>query len=376
MIKTTAAVLYETGLPRPYAESLPLVVDEINLEPPGKREVLVEVSAAGLCHSDLSVIDGSRPRVRPMVLGHEASGIVREIGAEVKDFEAGDHVVFSFVPICGQCDYCVAGRAALCTKGARTNMEGSLLSGNRRFADAKLQVLHHHLGVSAFSRFTVTAQESLVKIDQSLPLETAALFGCAVMTGVGAVFNTAQVSPGKSVAIFGLGGVGLSAVMGASASGAYPIVVADMFEEKLARGCELGATHAVNVNQTDAPEAIREITKGGAEYVFECAGSEQVLIQAYESTKRGGTTIALGLPHPNKMFSVPAVTIVAEEKVIRGSYMGSSVPRRDIPRYVSLYQAGLLPVDQLRAQTLKLEEINEGFDRLATGETVRQIIRF
>jgi len=376
MIKTTAAVLYETGLPRPYAESLPLVVDEINLEPPGKREVLVEVSAAGLCHSDLSVIDGSRPRVRPMVLGHEASGIVREIGAEVKDFEAGDHVVFSFVPICGQCDYCVAGRAALCTKGARTNMEGSLLSGNRRFADAKLQVLHHHLGVSAFSRFTVTAQESLVKIDQSLPLETAALFGCAVMTGVGAVFNTAQVSPGKSVAIFGLGGVGLSAVMGASASGAYPIVVADMFEEKLALGRELGATHAVNVNQTDAPEAIREITKGGAEYVFECAGSEQVLIQAYESTKRGGTTIALGLPHPNKMFSVPAVTIVAEEKVIRGSYMGSSVPRRDIPRYVSLYQAGLLPVDQLRAQTLKLEEINEGFDRLATGETVRQIIRF
>jgi alcohol dehydrogenase len=255
-------------------------------------------------------------------------------------------------------------------------MVGCLLSGNRRFADAKLQVLHHHLGVSAFSRFTVTAQESLVKIDQSLPLETAALFGCAVMTGVGAVFNTAQVSPGKSVAIFGLGGVGLSAVMGASASGAYPIVVADMFEEKLALGRELGATHAVNVNQTDAPEAIREITKGGAEYVFECAGSEQVLIQAYESTKRGGTTIALGLPHPNKMFSVPAVTIVAEEKVIRGSYMGSSVPRRDIPRYVSLYQAGLLPVDQLRAQTLKLEEINEGFDILATGETVRQIIRF
>jgi len=376
MIKTTAAVLYETGLSRPYAESSPLVVNEINLEPPGKGEVLVEISAAGLCHSDLSVIDGSRPRVRPMVLGHEASGIVREIGAEVKDFEAGDHVVFSFVPICGQCDYCVAGRAALCTKGARTNTEGSLLSGNRRFADAKLQVLHHHLGVSAFSRFTVTAQESLVKIDQSLPLETAALFGCAVMTGVGAVFNTAQVSPGKSVAIFGLGGVGLSAVMGASASGAYPIVVADMFEEKLALGRELGATHAVNVNQTDAAEAIREITKGGAEYVFECAGSEQVLIQAYESTKRGGTTIALGLPHPNKMFSVPAVTIVAEEKVIRGSYMGSSVPRRDIPRYVSLYQAGLLPVDQLRAQTLKLEEINEGFDILATGETVRQIIRF
>lgn len=376
MIKTTAAVLYETGSPRPYAESSPLVVNEINLEPPGKGEVLVEISAAGLCHSDLSVIDGSRPRVRPMVLGHEASGIVREIGAEVKDFAAGDHVVFSFVPICGRCDYCVEGRPALCAKGARTNVEGSLLSGHRRFTDEKSQVLHHHLGVSAFSRFTVAAQESLVKIDKSLPLETAALFGCAVMTGVGAVFNTAKVSPGRSAAIFGLGGVGLSAVMGASASGAYPIVVADVFEEKLALGRELGATHAVNVNQTNAAESIREITQGGADYVFECAGNEQVLIQAYQSTKRGGTTIALGLPHPDKMFSIPAVSIVAEERVIKGSYMGSSVPSRDIPRYVSLYQTGLLPVDKLRARTLKLEEINEGFDKLAAGETVRQIISF
>ena len=375
MIKTTAAVLYETGLPRPYTESSPLIVNEINLEPPGKGEVLVEISAAGLCHSDLSVIDGSRPRVRPMVLGHEASGIVREIGSEVNDFEEGDHVVFSFVPICGRCGYCVGGRAALCAKGAKANIEGSLLSGHRRFADAKSQV-HHHLGVSAFSHFTVAAQESLVKIDQSLPLETAALFGCAVMTGAGAVFNTAQVSPGKSVAIFGLGGVGLSVVMGASASGAYPVIVADIFDEKLALARELGATHAVNVNQTDAVEAVGEITKGGAEYVFECAGNEQVLIQAYQSTKRGGTTIALGLPHPNKMFSIPAVSMVAEERVVKGSYMGSSVPSRDIPRYVSLYQNGLLPVDKLRAQTLKLEEINEGFDRLAAGATVRQIIRF
>lgn len=376
MIKTTAAVLYETGLSRPYAESLPLVVNEINLEPPGKDEILVEISAAGLCHSDLSVIDGSRPRVRPMVLGHEASGIVREIGAEVKDFEAGDHVVFSFVPICGRCDFCVEGRAALCIKGARANLEGSLLSGHRRFTDTKPQVLHHHLGISAFSHFTVAAQESLVKIDKSLPLETAALFGCAVMTGVGAVFNTAKVSPGKSAAIFGLGGVGLSAVMGASAAGAYPIVVADIFEEKLALGRELGATYAVNVNRTDATEAIKEITRGGADYVFECAGNEQVLIQAYQSTKRGGTTIALGLPHPDKMFSIPAVSVVAEERAVKGSYMGSSVPSRDIPMYVSLYQAGLLPVDKLRARTLKLEEINEGFDKLAAGETVRQIITF
>ena len=375
-MKTKAAVLYEMGLSQPFTESLPLVVDEINLENPGKGEVLVEIAAAGLCHSDLSVLDASRPRVMPMVLGHEASGIVREIGAEVKDFEVGDHVVFSFVPICGGCGYCIEGRAALCSKGAKANVEGTLLSNQKRFADDKSQVLNHHLGVSAFSQFTVAAQESLVKIDKSLPLETAALFGCAVMTGTGAVFNTAKVSPGKSVAIYGLGGVGLSVVMGAKASGAYPIIAVDMFEDKLKLSRQIGATHTVNVNETDVVEAIKEITKGGAEYVFESVGSEKVLIQAYQSTARGGTTITLGLPHPKKMFSIPAFSITAEERTIKGSYMGSSVPGRDIPRYISLYKAGLLPVDKLHTHTLKLDEINEGFDRLAAGEGIRQIVKF
>ena len=375
-MKTKAAVLYEMGLSQPFAESLPLVVDEINLESPCKGEFLVEISAAGLCHSDLSVLDASRPRVMPMVLGHEASGIVREIGAEVKDFEVGDHVVFSFVPICGCCNFCIEGRAALCAKGAKANVEGTLLSNQKRFTDAKSQVLNHHLGVSAFSQFTVAAQESLVKIDKSLPLETAALFGCAVMTGTGAVFNTAKVSPGKSAAIYGLGGVGLSVVMGAKASGAYPIIAVDMFEDKLKLAREVGATHTVNVNETDVVEAIKEITKGGAEYVFESVGSEKVLIQAYQSTARGGTTITLGLPHPEKMFSIPAFSITAEERTIKGSYMGSSVPGRDIPRYISLYQAGLLSVDKLHTHTLTLDEINEGFDRLAAGEAIRQIVKF
>lgn len=375
-MKTKAAVLYEMGLSQSFAESLPLVIDDIELESPGKGEILVEIVAAGLCHSDLSVLDASRPRLMPMVLGHEASGIVREIGAEVKDFEIDDHVVFSFVPICGGCSYCVEGRAALCAKGAKANVDGTLLSSQKRFSDAKSQVLNHHLGVSAFSQFTVAAQESLVKIDKSLPLETAALFGCAVMTGVGAVFNTAKVSPGKSVAIYGLGGVGLSVVMGAKASGAYPIIAVDMFEDKLKLARQVGATHTINISQTDAVEAIKEITKGGAEYVFESVGSGKVLIQAYQSTGRGGTTITLGLPHPEKMFSIPAFSITAEERTIKGSYMGSSVPSRDIPRYISLYQAGLLPVDLLHTHTLKLDEINEGFDRLAAGEAIRQIVRF
>ncbi|MEP6921403.1 MAG: zinc-dependent alcohol dehydrogenase family protein [bacterium] len=381
-MKTRAAVLYEMGLTQPYAESTPLVVDEITLADPGPGEVLVEIAAAGLCHSDLSVIDGSRPRVMPMVLGHEASGVVREIGPTASggsEFAPGDHVVFSWVPICGRCHFCVTGRGALCVPGGETNIAGTLLNGARRFSDSRSQpnqAFNHHLGVSGFSQFTVAAQESLVKIDPALPLEVAALFGCAVMTGVGAVLNTARVPSGSSVALFGLGGVGLSAVMGAKAAGAFPIVAIDRVEAKLSLARELGATHTVNALQNDVVGAIRDIAHGGADYAFESVGSEAVLIQAYESTGRGGTTITIGLPPPDKMFSVPALGIVAEERTIKGSYMGSCIPRRDIPRYIGMYQAGILPVDKLHTHTLRLEEINVGFDRLAQAQAVRQIIDF
>lgn len=375
-MKTKAAVLYEMGLPQPYTESLPLKIGEISLGLPGSGEVLVEIGAAGLCHSDLSVLDASRPRVMPMVMGHEASGVVKAIGENVTDFEIGDHVVFSFVPVCGKCNYCLEGRAALCSRGAKANVDGTLLSGEKYFTDHNSKVCNHHLGVSGFSQFTVAAQESLVKIDKDLPLTTAALFGCAVLTGVGAVFNTAQVKAEKSVAVFGLGGVGLSVIMGAKASNANPIIAIDQFEDKLKLAQELGATHTVNIKERDAVEAIKEITGDGAEYAFESVGSEKVLIQAYQATRRGGTTITLGLPHPEKMFSIPAFSLTAEERIIKGSYMGSCVPGRDIPRFISMYQEGKLPVDKLQTHTLKLEEINEGFDRLASGKAVRQIVTF
>lgn len=378
-MKTKAAVLYEMGASQPYAESLPLVIDEITLAGPGPGEVLVEIAGAGLCHSDLSVLDGSRPRAMPMVMGHEASGIVREIGPEVTDFAPDDHVVFSFVPICGHCLYCASGRGALCEPGAKANVAGTLLSGARRFTDSRsrpAQTCNHHLGVSGFSQFTVAAQESLVKIDATLPLVKAALFGCAVMTGVGAVINTARVQPGSAVAVFGMGGVGLSTAMGARAVGAYPIIAVDRLDNKLRLAREVGATHTINAVNEDAVEATREATGGGADYVFESVGNEGVLIQAYQATRRGGTTITVGLPAPNKLFSIPAVSLTLEERTIKGSYMGSSVPRRDIPRYIGMYQTGILPVDKLHTQTLKLEEINAGFDRLAQAEAVRQIIDF
>ncbi len=364
------------GTPSPYAESSPLVIDEVTLDGPGQGEVLVEIAGAGLCHSDLSVVDGSRSRSVPIILGHEASGIVRDTGEAVTAFAAGDHVVFSFVPLCGRCLYCVSGRGALCEPGERANVAGTLLSGSRRFADSRAQTCHHHLGVSAFSQFTVAAEESLVKIDETVALDKAALFGCAVMTGVGAVVNTARVEAGTSVAVFGMGGVGLSALMGAHAVGAYPIIAVDRLDEKLTLARSVGATHTINAAQDDPVEAIREVTLGGAAYVFESVGNEVVLIQAYQSTERGGMTVTIGLPPPEKMFTIPALSIVAEERTIKGSYMGSSVPRRDIPRYIKMYQAGILPVDKLHTHTLRLDEINTGFDRLAQAQAVRQLIDF
>jgi alcohol dehydrogenase len=375
-MKTKAAVLYEMGASTPYAESQPFVVDEISLDGPGVGEVLVEVAGAGLCHSDLSVVDGSRPRVMPMVMGHEASGIVREVGAGVSEFAPGDLVVFSWVACCGRCHFCISARGALCAPGNAANIAGTLLSGARHFADSKATVCNHHLGVSAFSQFTIAAQESLVKIDASVELATAALFGCAVVTGVGAVINTARVTPGSSVVVFGMGGVGLSAIMGARVAGASAIIAVDKLDDKLTLAGELGATHLINAEKEDAVAAIRELTAGGADYAFESVGNEQVLIQAYEATKCGGTTVTVGLPAPNKMFSIPAISITAEERTIKGSYMGSCIPRRDIPRFIGMYQAGQLPIDKLRTHTLRLDEINLGFDRLAQGQAVRQIIDF
>ncbi|HUS13997.1 MAG TPA: zinc-dependent alcohol dehydrogenase family protein [Chloroflexia bacterium] len=375
-MKTLGAVLYKMAEPAPYAQSKPLVVAELELHGPEAGEVLVEIAGAGLCHSDLSVIEGARPRVMPMVMGHEASGIVRELGDGVRDLAVGDHVVFSFVPACGHCLQCATGRPALCENGARANTAGTLLTGTRHFKDAAGHELHHHLGVCAFSQYTVTARESIVKIDPEVPLEIAALFGCAVLTGVGAVFNTARLEPGTGVTVFGLGGVGLSVVIGARAAGAYPIIAVDVLDSKLQLARTVGASHTVNARENDPVEAVREITAGGAHYAFESVGNERVLAQSYAATRRGGTTISLGLPHPSKMFSVSAVSLVAEERTVKGSYMGSAVPQRDVPRFIALYKAGLLPVDKLLTRTITLGDINAAFDALASGAAVRQVIRF
>jgi alcohol dehydrogenase len=375
-LKTQAAVLIESGRARPYRDTKPLVIEEVDLDDPGPGEVRVKVAAAGLCHSDLSVIDGSRPRPLPMVIGHEAAGVVDEVGRDVTDLQPGDHVVFSFVPMCGRCVPCLSGRPALCERGARANGAGTLLGGGLRFhAPALGETLYHHLGVSAFSEYTVVSVASCVKIDASVPLEKAALFGCALITGVGAVINTAQVQAGNSVAVFGLGGVGLSAIMGAQLAGCYPIIAIDRIEEKLALAKKLGATTCLTAGE-DTVTAIREVTAGGVDYAFEAVGNASVLAQAYAATRRGGKTVTIGLPHPSQMLQIQAVSLVAEERTIMGSYMGSAVPVRDVPRLISLYRAGKLPVDVLFSGRISFDGLNGAFDELATGEPVRQVVTF
>ena len=375
-MKTKAAVLYEMERPRPYADTQPLALEELELASPGPGEVLVEIAAAGLCHSDLSVINGTRPWPMPLVLGHEAAGIVRETGPGVADLKPGDHVVFSFLPVCGRCLNCVSGRGWLCERGVLANRAGTLLTGACRFQHRDGRKMFHHLGVSGFSQFTVAARESLVKIDSDVPLEIAVLFGCAVMTGVGAIVNTAKVAPGTSVAVFGLGGVGLAAILGARVAGASQIIAVDRLAHKLDLARQCGATHVVDAGQGDAIVAVREITNGGAETAIEAVGSEQVIAQAYAATRRGGKTVAIGLPHPSKQLTIPAVSLIAEERQLLGSYMGSCVPQRDIPRFINLYRAGQLPVQLLKSREIKLDDVNAAFDALDRGEVARQVIRF
>ena len=374
-MKVRAAVLREMGAKAPYAESKPLKIETLELDPPGPGELLIQVKAAGLCHSDLSVINGSRPRPTPMALGHEAAGVVKEVGTGVTRFAVGDHVVLVFVPSCGHCVPCAEGRPALCEPGAAANVAGTLVSGERRLHVDEGDV-HHHLGVSAFADHAVVSETSCVKVDPSLTFEEAALFGCAVITGVGAVLNTAKVTPGSRVAVIGLGGVGLNSLLGAVLAGAKQIVAVDLRDDKLALARQLGATDAVNASDEDAVAAIKELTGGGVDYAFEMAGSVPALELAWAITARGGETITAGLPHPDKRMNLPPVQLVAEERTLKGSYLGSCVPVRDIPTYIDLYKAGKLPVDRLMSDRIALEDINAAFDRLAAGETVRQVIVF
>ncbi|MCF8163953.1 MAG: zinc-dependent alcohol dehydrogenase family protein [Sulfuritalea sp.] len=374
-MKTRAAVLHTLDLQSPFANSKPLKIEEIELDEPGMGEVLVKMTAAGLCHSDLSVITGVRPRPVPMALGHEASATVMRVGDGVVNLKAGDRVVLVFVPSCGNCMPCMEGRPALCEPGAEANGKGTLLSGARRLHLGQ-QAVNHHVGVSAFAEHAVVSQRSCVKVAQDIDPVESALFGCAVLTGVGAVVNTAKVQPGQTAAVIGLGGVGMCSLLGAVASGAVEVIAVDLNDDKLKAAKELGATFTVNARDPDAAAKVREYTKGGVDFAFEMAGVTPAMELAYRITKRGGTTVTASLFHPQHTWPIQQVSLVAEERTVKGSYIGSCIPSRDIPRYIGLYLRGKLPINKLLGERLKLDDINRGFDKLNAGESMRDLVVF
>jgi len=385
-MKMRAAVLREIGLPAPYAQSRPLSVETVELAAPGPGELTLKIRAAGLCHSDLSAINGDRPWPVPIVIGHEAAGEVVEVGAGVNDLAVGDSVVLVFRPMCGACLDCASGRPALCGPGGVSNAAGSLLGGYRRLgfpvrgqlAEAppaeEFSVLNHHMGCAAFAEYATVSRRSVVKVDRELAFVEAALFGCAVMTGAGAVFNTARVEAGARVAVVGLGGVGFSSLMAAVASGARDVVAVDLVPAKLEMARRLGATQVFDARDPEVVAQVKAATEGGVDYAFEMAGSVAALECAYRITRRGGTTVSAGLPNPAAQWPLQAVSLIAEERTIKGSYVGSCVPSRDIPRFVAMYRAGHLPVHELLSETITLDEINPALDRLAQGIAVRQVI--
>jgi alcohol dehydrogenase len=374
-VKTRAAILSDFQRARPYATSRPLSIEEIELEEPSYGEVLVRIESAGVCHSDLSTIDGILTKPLPIVLGHEAAGVVERIGPGVSSVAAGDRVVFSFVPTCGKCTPCTSGRPALCEPGNRANAAADLLPGTRRFR-RNGETIGHHLGVSGFSEYTVAAEESLVRIPGDVPGEIAAVFGCAALTGLGAVIHAARVPPGTSVAIFGGGGVGLMTLLGALLVGAHPIVVVDPVEKKREKALELGADGAVDPAAAEAMQQLRELTGAdGPQFVFEVSGTVRGFEQAAQALGRGGTMVAIGIPRGSERAEISPAQLVYGDRTIRGAFMSSAVPRRDIPRFVDLWRAGKLPVEKLVSGTIGLDRLNEAMDQLANGEALRTIVR-
>lgn len=372
-MRITAAVMYEQGLPMPYSASRPFHIEEVELEGPGEGEVLVEIGAAGLCHSDLSIVGGLRKRRLPVVGGHEGAGVVREVGRGVHELEPGDHVVMTGAAGCGRCPTCMEQRPVLCDRVLATRSQGLLPTGARRLSISG-KALFHYGGISSFAQYAVSAPGTLVKIDPSVPLSVAALLGCAVITGVGCVLNAARVRPGQNVAVIGLGGVGLNAVMANRLAGASRIIGVDINDSKFALAKELGCTETIAALDPEIVTKIRDLTRGGVDFCFEVSGAQAAMATAVAIARKGGEVICVGLGGSGEMYQYPHASLVAEEKVLRGSMMGSSVAARDIPLYAQFFTEGRLPVDRLQSGTMNFDGLNENLDALERGRVLRQIL--
>ncbi|WP_067186883.1 alcohol dehydrogenase catalytic domain-containing protein [Microtetraspora niveoalba] len=367
-MRIRGAVLEEIGRARPYAASRPLSICELELDPPGPGELLVRIEAAGVCHSDLSVVDGNRVRPVPMLLGHEAAGVVERVGPGVDDIEPGRRVVMTFLPRCGACDGCATDGVTPCVRGSAANNTGTLLGGAVRLRRDGAPVLHH-LGVSAFATHAVVDRHSVVPVDDDVPPEVAAVLGCAVLTGGGAVVNAGRPSPGQTVMVVGLGGVGMAALITALAMDGVEVVGVDANPGKLAIARGLGA-HAAYGPAEVIESGIR------ASIVVEAAGNARAFETAVTATAPGGRTVTVGLPAPDARSSISPLGLVAEGRTIVGSYLGSAMPARDIPVFARMWREGRLPVEALVSARIGLSEVNEAMDQLADGTAVRQVIVF
>lgn len=367
-MKIHGAVLNKVGCARPYQDSKPLQVVELDLAEPSVGEILVRMESAGICHSDLSVVDGVRVRPVPMLLGHEACGIVEQIGTGITNLSIGDRVVMTFSPRCESCQGCLSNGKTSCKAGSKSNGAGELLGGGSRLRFQGNSVFHH-LGVSGFATFAVVDRSSVVKIPNDVPPQVGALLGCAVLTGGGAILNSADVTRLDSIIVVGLGGVGLAGVLTAKALGIPNIYAVDVNEKKLEMAKLLGASTVMT--PTDA--TTEGIT---SEFVLEAAGSNKAIETAINLTASGGNTVLTGLTAPHIEVSFSPLKLVGESRRISGSYLGSSLPRRDIPYFVDLWKSGKLPVESLITDFIPLNEVNAGMEKLASGDALRQIVVF
>jgi len=361
-----ASVLFEQGKP--------LSVEELDLEAPRAGEVLVRMTASGVCHSCLHAADGSWQGVPvPIVLGDEGAGVVEAVGPGVTELGVGDHVVLSWAPTCGRCHYCVIGRPNLCER--RLPGRGLLPDGTTRMS-LRGRPVYHYGHVATYASYTVVAESCAIRIDPTMPLDRAALIGCSVMTGVGAVINTAAVPAGASMAVFGVGGVGLNVIQGGALVAAHPVIAVDVVASKLEHARALGATHGVDASREDPVAAIRRLTRLGADYTFVAVGNTRAVAQACEALAPGGTCVLIGVPETGATVPLDVRPIVTAERVVRGCSYGSARTREDLPRLATLYLAGKLKIDQLITRRYALEEANEAFRALAGGELARGLIVF
>ncbi len=352
-----------------------LEIQSITLAPPGKNEVLIQNHAAGVCHSDLHTLKGQL-RVRPpLVLGHEGAGVVVETGEDVTQVKTGDHVVYNWLPACNLCFTCLEGRPHLCETFPKTILQGLLPNLESRITAQDGSPLKHHLGVATMSEYMVTHEKNVIPCPQEIPMTTSAIVGCAVITGMGAVWNTAEARPGRPLAVIGCGGVGLSAILGAKIAGCSPVIGVDLEPSKLEFAHSLGADLTLNSSETDVAEGLKELTQGGPEYIIDTVGAA-TMNAALQAVRPGGTVVVVGMHAFREDIAISPAQLVAMNRRLLGSFVGSSAPYRDIPRILRMYGEGLLDLDKLVSKIYPYQDVQTAFDDMVAGEVARGVLTF